>query len=151
MRINGSAIDGASVLDAPDLSPFDADVSPPPGPAGTTLSFQVNQTDTTVWALNGKPFEEPNTAIIHGERSSGWTADTTYHLPWNTTVDIILNVSNRSMDQVGPPQWHDPCPWHLRRTDGPSVAPSRPQILGTRLRYRLVSVRFGHRSIAGCD
>ncbi|GJN69363.1 hypothetical protein PLICBS_003411 [Purpureocillium lilacinum] len=103
MRINGSAIDGATVLDAPDLSPFDADVSPPPGPAGTTLSFQVNQTDTTVWALNGQPFEEPDTAIIHGERSSGWTANTTYHLPSNTTVDIILHVSNRSMDQMGHP------------------------------------------------
>ncbi|UNI13709.1 hypothetical protein JDV02_000428 [Purpureocillium takamizusanense] len=103
MRINGSAIDGASVLDAPDLNPFETGIAPPPGPADMTLSFQANQTGTTTWALNGEPFEKPNAAIIEGERSSGWTANTTYHLPSNATVDIVVTVSNRSMDQMGHP------------------------------------------------
>ncbi|KAJ6446856.1 MICOS complex subunit mic19 [Purpureocillium lavendulum] len=120
MQLNGSAVHGATVLDAAGLGPFESNVAPPSGPAGTTLSFEVNQTDITTWALNSEPFQEPDTAIINRERSSGWTANTTYHLPLNTTVDIILHVSNRSMDQMGHPlHLHGHKFWVLGSGSGP--------------------------------
>ena len=100
MFINGSAKAGASLLDPSKIAPFESNNSPPPGPADKTLAFTINQTDIVTWVINRAPFKEPEIPIIYGDVSSGWKSDTTIHLPLNSTIDIILNISNQSMDTV---------------------------------------------------
>lgn len=98
--INGSAKAGASVLDTQALAPFEANNSPPPGPAAKTMSFQINQTEVTTWVIDREPFEEPNVPILYGETSAGWNSTTTTHLPFNSTIDIVFNIANDSIDTV---------------------------------------------------
>jgi hypothetical protein len=100
MYINGSAKASAALLDPLVLSPFDGHNSPPSGRPDKTLSFVVNQTDIVTWVIDRAPFSEPKVPIIYGENSSGWNSNTTIHLPINSTIDIILSVSNRSLDTV---------------------------------------------------
>lgn len=100
MFINGSAKAGASLLDAKNVAPFERNYSPPPGTADRTLAFAINQTDVVTWVIDRAPFREPDIPIIYGDVSSGWNSNTTMHLPLNSTIDIILNISNRSMDTV---------------------------------------------------
>lgn len=100
MFINGSAKAGASLLDPNRITPFESNYSPPPGAADRTLTFTINQTDIVTWVINRAPFKEPEIPIIYGDVSSGWKSNTTIHLPLNSTIDIILNISNQSMDTV---------------------------------------------------
>lgn len=103
MYINGSAKADAAQLDLSALSPFEDDNSPPSGPADETMSFVVNQTDVVTWVIDRAPFTEPDVPVVYGEISSGWNSNTTMHLPFNSTIDIIMSISNQSMDVVRSP------------------------------------------------
>lgn len=100
MYVNGSAKSGAALLDASALSPFENNLSPPQGPADKTLSFVVNQTDVVTWVIDRAPFEEPSIPIVYGNISSGWNSVTTRQVPSNSTVDILMNISNQTLDKV---------------------------------------------------
>lgn len=100
MYINGSAKADAALLDPSALSPFDGHNSPPSGRPDKALSFVVSQTDIVTWVIDRAPFSEPDVPIIYGENSSGWNSNTTMHLPINSTIDIIMSISNQSMDMV---------------------------------------------------
>lgn len=99
MLTNGSAKLNASELDVTLLAAFDGNI-PPSTPADTTLSFMINQTDIVTWVVDGSPYLEPERPILYGNASDGWNANTTYHLPSNSTVDIIMNIANDSLDAV---------------------------------------------------
>ncbi|KAF4469744.1 hypothetical protein FALBO_3355 [Fusarium albosuccineum] len=101
--INGSAKSDASVVKPEKLTPFEDDASPPGGAAYRTLNFSINQTDVTTWVVNKAPFAEPSVPIVYGDASAGWQSNTTIHLPINSTIDIIMNISNKSMDVMGHP------------------------------------------------
>lgn len=103
MFVNGSAKEDASVLDPAALAPFEDGASPPAGQADRTLSFLINQTDTTTWVVDRSPFTEPKVPIIYGDDSDGWRSNTTIHLPLNSTIDIIMRISNQSLDVVRSP------------------------------------------------
>ena len=100
MFVNGSAKAGATLLDPMRLAPFETTIAPPDGAAARTFSFAINQTDISAWVIDHTQFREPDIPIIYGNISAGWKANTTIHLPLNSTIDIILNISNRSMDTV---------------------------------------------------
>lgn len=100
MFINGSAKAGASLLDPNNIAPFESNYSPLPGAADITLAFTINQTGIVTWVMDRAPFKEPDIPIIYGNVSPGWKSNTTIHLPLNSTIDILLNISNRSMDTV---------------------------------------------------
>ncbi|EXL89950.1 Cupredoxin [Fusarium oxysporum II5] len=93
----------AALLDPSALSPFDGHNSPPSGRPDKALSFVVSQTDIVTWVIDRAPFSEPDVPIIYGENSSGWNSNTTMHLPINSTIDIIMSISNQSMDMMGHP------------------------------------------------
>ncbi|KAF5712261.1 Cupredoxin [Fusarium mundagurra] len=103
MYINGSAKADAALLAPSALSPFGGHNSPPSGRPDKTLSFVVNQTDIVTWVIDRAPFSEPDVPIIYGQNSSGWNSNTTIHLPINSTIDIILSISNQSLDMMGHP------------------------------------------------
>ncbi|EWZ79220.1 hypothetical protein FOCG_18256 [Fusarium oxysporum f. sp. radicis-lycopersici 26381] len=103
MYINGSAKADVALLDPSALSPFDSDNSPPSGRPDKALSFEVSQTGIVTWVIDRAPFSEPDVPIIYGENSSGWNSNTTIHLPINSTIDIIMSISNKSMDMMGHP------------------------------------------------
>ncbi|KAI8711484.1 hypothetical protein NCS52_01412000 [Fusarium sp. LHS14.1] len=103
MYINGSAKADAALLDPSALSPFDNDTAPPSGESHKSLSFAVSQTDFVTWVIDRAPFMEPDIPIIYGGNSSGWDANTTIHLPINSTIDIIMRISSKSMDTMGHP------------------------------------------------
>lgn len=96
---NGSAIPGASTLDPLSLQPFD-DNRPPIGKADVTKVFSISQTGIMTWVVDGDPYTEPSTPILYGNSSDGWNANTTLHLPFNSTIDIIMIIANNSMDMV---------------------------------------------------
>lgn len=100
MYINGSAKADAALLDPSALSPFENGTAPPSGASNRSLSFTVSQTDVVTWVIDRMPFMEPEIPLIYGENSSGWDANTTIHLPINSTIDIIMRISNESMDTV---------------------------------------------------
>ncbi|KAL6405307.1 hypothetical protein AUP68_11058 [Ilyonectria robusta] len=101
--VNGSAKANSSVLDPRALSPFEDNIYPPAGPANQTLSFSISQTGITTWVVNRFPFTEPKLPIVYGDISEGWGSNTTIHLPLNSTIDIIMTISNQSMDVVRSP------------------------------------------------
>ncbi len=96
---NGSAVSGASSLDPLTLYPF-AKISPPVGKADVTKVFAINQTGIVTWVMDGSSYTEASTPILYGKPSDGWNANTTLHLPLNSTVDIIMYVAKNSMDMV---------------------------------------------------
>src|SRR5438034_8613026 len=100
MLTNGSAKQGVPELNPQRLSPFEAN-PPVPGAASQTYSFTMSQTDIVAWVADGASFIEPKIPIIYGNASDGWQADTTIHLPSNSTIDIIMRIANNSMDKVG--------------------------------------------------
>ncbi|KAJ9634649.1 hypothetical protein H2199_008934 [Coniosporium tulheliwenetii] len=62
---------------------------------------------------------EPERPILYGNASDGWNANTTYHLPSNSTVDIIMNIANDSLDVMGHPMHlHGHKFWHLGSGNG---------------------------------
>lgn len=99
MFLNGSAKPNTSLLDAQQLAPSEGN-APPSGAADVTNSFKINQTDTTVWVVDGSPYKEASTPVIFGNASEGWNADTTLHMPSNATIDIIMNIAEDTKDMV---------------------------------------------------
>ena len=99
MLTNGSARGDVATLNPSLLSPFDGN-KPPTNAADLTKSFTINQTGITEWVMNGYPFVEPKTPILFGNVSDGWQANTTIHMPFNSTVDIVMTIANDSMDTV---------------------------------------------------
>ncbi len=146
MLVNGSATSGTVELDDQTLAPFMGNTAPS-GAANVTRHFAINQTDIVTWVANREPFVEPARPIIYGSVSDGWNATTTLLTPANATVDIIMKVANDSMDTVSSPirstQRHSNF-WLTRYhfIDGPSDAPTRPQILVPRVRRRRLSIRI---------
>ncbi|THW31058.1 hypothetical protein D6D22_10385 [Aureobasidium pullulans] len=118
MLVNGSAKGAASSLVAESLAPFER-TPPPAGRAVETKHFNISQTDIVVWVVNGYPYSEPKTPIIYGNVSDGWNANTTLHMPFNSTVDIIMRIANDSMDNMGHPMHlHGHKFWVLGTGDG---------------------------------
>lgn len=99
MLTNGSAKTGVGELQPRLLSPFDS-VPPPSGPATQTHTFTINQTGIVTWVVDRAPYTEPKVPIIQGNVSDGWQANTTIHVPSNSTIDIIMRIANDSMDTV---------------------------------------------------
>jgi L-ascorbate oxidase len=102
MLRNGSATQNSAVLDAQILSPFEGN-SPVSGPADVTHSLTINQTDVVTWAMDGATYQEADIPIVYGNVSDGWQANTTIHMPSNSTIDIIMSIANDSMDLVSRP------------------------------------------------
>ncbi|KFY02596.1 hypothetical protein V490_00449, partial [Pseudogymnoascus sp. VKM F-3557] len=119
MLTNGSAKGDVATLNPSLLSPFD-DNKPPTNAAHLTKSFAISQTDVTEWVIDGYPFAEPKTPILLGNVSDGWQANTTIHMPFNSTIDIIMTISKDSMDTMGHPMHlHGHKFWVLGSGEGP--------------------------------
>jgi len=99
MLKNGSAVSGTSTLDALSLRPFAKD-TPPLGKADITKVFMISQTDILTWVVDSHPYTEPSTPVLYGSASDGWNASTTLHLPFNSTIDVVMTIANDSMDLV---------------------------------------------------
>ena len=97
---NGSATMNASTLDTTLLHPFQSD-SPPSGKADVSTVLNISQTGVVTWVMNRDPYKEASIPILYGNSSDGWSANTTLHLPSNSTIDIIMAVADDSMDKVG--------------------------------------------------
>ena len=117
MLKNGSATNNASTLDVTLLHPFES-TSPRSGMADITKTFNISQTGIVTWVLDKDPYTEAKTPVLYGNSSEGWNANTTLHLPYNSTVDIIMSVADDSMDKVGHPQRYKPiCKCNPRRPE----------------------------------
>ena len=101
MLKNGSAMMNASTLDPALLHPFKGN-SPPSRMADITKAFNISQTGIVAWVIDRDPYTEASTPILYGNSSDGWNANTTLHLPSNSTIDIIMAVADDSMDKVSP-------------------------------------------------
>lgn len=99
MLTNGSATAGTATLDPSLLSPFDGN-APPNTAADLTKLFAISQTGIVTWVVDSYPYTESTTPVLFGNSSDGWQANTTVHLPFNSTIDIIMTVANDSMDTV---------------------------------------------------
>ncbi|CEL09497.1 hypothetical protein ASPCAL12632 [Aspergillus calidoustus] len=102
MLTNGSATQDANELVESRLAPFEGN-RPPTTAADVTRFFNINQTDIVTWVVDQYPYAEPTIPIIYGNMSDGWNANTTLHSPTNSTVDIVMNVANGSLDTMGHP------------------------------------------------
>ncbi|PYH94878.1 hypothetical protein BO71DRAFT_378813 [Aspergillus ellipticus CBS 707.79] len=102
MLTNGSANSNASVLDAQQLFPFEP-FSPPQGQPDQTYVFAINQTDIVTWVMDGTPYMDPKIPIIQGPASDEWNSNTTIHLPFNKTIDVIMKIADDSLDTMGHP------------------------------------------------
>jgi L-ascorbate oxidase len=100
MLVNGSAKADTSELDTTMLHPFEASAVPPSTDADLTKSFMINQTDIVTWVVDRYPYQEPDVPVVFGGSSDGWLANTTHHIPFNSTIDIIMSIANDSMDTV---------------------------------------------------
>ena len=99
MLTNGSAKNGVSGWESAKLAPF-ALVPPPDGAASVTRTFTINQTDPVIWVVDKVPYVESQIPVVFGNVSDGWNLSTTLHMPSNATVDIIMQISDQSMDTV---------------------------------------------------
>lgn len=99
MLLNGSAKAHAPVLKEERLAPLVPNM-PPTAPADLTKVFTINQTDPVVWVVDKAPYSEAKTPVLYGNRSDGWNTNTTLHMPYNSTIDIIMQIANESMDTV---------------------------------------------------
>jgi L-ascorbate oxidase len=117
MYLNGSAKSDASNLNESALSPFPA--KPPPPTADVSFNFVINQTEPTVWVVNSQPFVDPLVPILFGNASAGWTANTTYFVPNQAVVDLVISISNDSLDTMGHPlHLHGHTFWTLGKGGG---------------------------------
>ena len=99
MLTNGSAAMDASTLNNDNLHPFDGN-SPPSKAADITKVFNVSQTGIVTWVISRDPYVEPSMPVVYGNASDGWNANTTYHFPANSTIDIVMAIAEDSMDKV---------------------------------------------------
>ncbi|TKA61508.1 hypothetical protein B0A49_10341 [Cryomyces minteri] len=96
---NGSAVANVTELDPTLLRPFEGN-NPRSGPADLTKTFLVSQTGIVTWVVDRYPYSEPTIPVLYGNTSEGWQANTTIHMPFNSTVDIVMMIANDSMDTV---------------------------------------------------
>ena len=99
MLTNGSATMNAATSDTALMSPFNGSM-PPLGMVDVTKVFNISQTDILSWVINKYPYAEAAIPVLHGKSSDGWNANITLHLPSNSTIDIIMAISEDSMDTV---------------------------------------------------
>lgn len=99
MLTNGSAKSDASLLRPEQLTPFER-IFPPVGAADQTHLFTVNQTGVVTWVVHNVLYTHPRIPILKGPVSDGWQTDTTIHMPFNSTIDIIMNIADDSNDKV---------------------------------------------------
>ena len=60
----------------------------------------INQTKSTEWPVEKILYQDTRVPIIYGAKSDGWTATTTLHMPYSSTIDIMVRISNDSIDIV---------------------------------------------------
>lgn len=148
---NGSAVSTATTLDPLSLRPF-VKIAPPLGKADITKVFTINQTDIVEWVMDGHPYAETAIPIVYGTSSDGWNASTKLHLPFNSTIDIIMVMANNSMDLVSNllhSYLVNLASEYPRLTlggakDGSSHASPWTQILGLGFWKRIIPLLFGH-------
>lgn len=97
--VNGSAKGDATQLDPAMLAPFDGN-RPPSKKPDLTKGFQISQTGIVEWVVDRYPYSEAKVPIVFGNSSDGWMAGSTLHMPFNSTIDIIMTIANDSMDVV---------------------------------------------------
>lgn len=151
MLKNGSATINASTLDTTLLQPFETN-SPPAGMAAITKFLSISQTGILTWVMDHDAYTEPSTPILYGNSSDGWNANTTLHLPFNSTIDLIMAVANDSMDTVSLSHSCNSCQYLVAFASFPSLmfdiqdgtphAPSRAQVLGFRLWEWTIPILF---------
>ena len=101
MYLNGSARPNAVALQSNSPAPFDQELyKPPTAPASITQKFSIAQEDPGTWVMNRGPYSEASIPILAGDVSDGWNLATTKHFPSNAVIDIILEISNYTMDSV---------------------------------------------------
>ncbi len=100
MRTNGSAKTGAREVAETRLSPFEGNRPPSSKAADLTRQFTINQTGIVTWVVNKDPYAEAEIPLIYGNASDRWDASTTLHMPSNSSIDIVMNIANDSMDTV---------------------------------------------------
>ncbi|KAJ8097160.1 multicopper oxidase-domain-containing protein [Lipomyces tetrasporus] len=88
MLVNGSEILGSYELDEQSLAPFEG---------------HLPLAHPRIWVVDGYPYSEAYVPIIYGNASDGWNANTTLHMPFNSTIDLIMNIASDSMDTMGHP------------------------------------------------
>jgi len=116
--VNGSAKGDVTQLDPAMLAPFDGN-KPPFKEADFTKGFQISQTGIVEWVVDKYPYSEAKVPILFGNSSDGWMANSTLHMPFNSTIDIIMTISNSSMDKMGHPMHlHGHKFWVLGSGDG---------------------------------
>ena len=95
MLLDGSATNGATMLEPKELVPLCVPSSPvvPLGEANFTERFLINQTGTGTWQMNKRPYIESDWPTIDGEK---WNTVTIMQVPANATVDIVLETANNS-------------------------------------------------------
>lgn len=98
MLLNGSAKTAASILRSQNLAPFDR--NPPPRHTNVTKSFNISQTGIVSWVVDRYAYSEPKRPVIYGNASDGWSANTTLHMPFNASIDLIMRIAPDSMDTV---------------------------------------------------
>lgn len=105
MLLNGSAANSATMLDPSIVIPWEPPEIPPAAAKHTKINqkYVVSQTAVDTWVVDNLPFQSPDVPLIEGNKSDGWRAATTKHFPGNTTIDIILQIANDSLDQMGHP------------------------------------------------
>ncbi|KFY03310.1 hypothetical protein V490_00216 [Pseudogymnoascus sp. VKM F-3557] len=116
--VNGSAKGDATQLDPATLAPFDGN-RPPSKKADLTKRLQISQTGIVEWVVDKYPYSEAKVPIVFGNSSDGWMAGSTLHMPYNSTIDIIMTIANDSMDMMGHPMHlHGHKFWVLGSGDG---------------------------------
>lgn len=102
MLANSSARTAASTLRPQDLGPFDRIAPPIHNNNVVTKNLNVSQTGIVTWVVGRYAYSEPKIPVFNGNISDGWNANTTLHLPFNATIDLIMRISPDSMDTVCP-------------------------------------------------
>ena len=104
MLTNGSATNGATMLDPNIMLPAHMqDSSALSGqPANVTFRFFIQQTGNSTWTISAYTLGPAKT---HDQASSlnGSNVSAKYRVPANATVDIILEVPNTSLNNMGHP------------------------------------------------
>ncbi|KAL1582284.1 hypothetical protein WHR41_09162 [Cladosporium halotolerans] len=103
MLANSSARTAASILRRQNLGPFDRIAPPIHNNNVVTKNLNVSQTGIVTWVVDRYAYSEPKIPVLNGNISDGWNANTTLHLPFNATIDLIMRISPDSMDTMGHP------------------------------------------------
>ena len=102
MLSNGSAANGATMLDPNIMLPAHTMKSSAllGHPANVTFHFFIRQTGNSTWAVGTLPLG-PTKTDDQAHSLSSTNILESYHIPANATVDIILEVSNTSLNSMG--------------------------------------------------